>query len=263
MTIRDILAPRTVANFETGLTAMQNGDLEEAEQAWLALADRASSDDCRKIADALSALAATYLRQDDNVDKAGQLFTRALQLRQDYLPANDQSIAIELNNLGMNYERCGNRDEAIEHLNKAVEILDQYPEIAESNLADPYDNLASLIFENGPLSRAHSVCQRALDIRVETLGDIHPHSIMSLLLLWKIQTAEKPHSRLARETGKEYKARVAKLAGVTAQHGDTLLKDTLTVASRMDDREGADLVAASLGMLAKEHLMLQRLAASS
>lgn len=141
---------------------------------------------------------------------------RALELRRTFLPANDASIAVELNNLGMLYQRRKEREKAIECLKQAVAILDEYGEITKPNLADPYDNLAALLLETGAIAQARTACQRALDIRDRTIGKINAHSVMSLKLLSDIQTREKPHARATRETAKECYARMKELAKVSA-----------------------------------------------
>jgi tetratricopeptide (TPR) repeat protein len=256
MSHANTLVSQKLDDFEMGLEAFKKDDLERTEQIWLALAERVSSDDCRKVADALSALATAYSKAD-NLVKAEQLLLRALELRHAYLPANDDSIAVELNNIGMIYDGRNNRAKAIEFLEKAIAILDELAEITKPNLADPYDNLASLLFATGPLGRARTLCQRGLDIRDATLGRLNPRSAMSLDLLAQIQEAEKPHCRAARETKKELSSRLSEMATMYDRLGDPLLKQTLLVAAHMGDKSN-DMLRTALSILARDFNMLPR-----
>lgn len=246
------------AQYDAGLYAFRQRDYEGAAALWLSAATTASGQDARKIADGLSAVAAGYLRADKTDDATERLYMRALELRQAFLAENDESIGIEFNNLGMLYERREDIDRAIEYLERAANILDTHPDLNKENFADPYDNLASIYLERKNPVRALELCQRALEIRDNTLGRINPFSMKSLELLAEIQDAIKPHSRAARETRKEFSARLVMLAAAYEQLGDPLLKQALLVSSECGAREALDIISTSLTILCQDFLRNRR-----
>ncbi len=188
--------------YEQGLQFFKEGNNERAAEAWLSAADQTSSEDVLKIADGLSALAARYCRGSGRLNEAERIYRRAIELRQTYLAENDASLGIELNNLAMLYQHRAQIDEAIKYLEMSVSILDTHALLPKGNFADPYDNLASLLFDKGDLERARNFCEKALEIRDRTHGRINPLSLKSLELKQDIEEAIKPHSKSARDTRK-------------------------------------------------------------
>lgn len=240
--------------YDAGLDVFKGVDYESAAELWLSAAQIASTQDARKIADGLSAIAAAKLRADATDDATEQLYIRAMELRQEFLEENDTSLGVELNNLGMFYEQRKDIDRAIEFLEKSVAILDTHPTLNKENLADPYDNLAAILLEKKSLSRALELCQRALEIRDNTLGKINPMSMKSFELLAEIQDAVKPHSRAARETRREFQARLVLLAAAYEQLGDPLLSQAILVSSQLGAREARKIISTSLTVLCQDFL---------
>lgn len=234
--------------FDAGLNARQSGNDILATQLWLRAAKKANAENAKKIADGLSAIASTHHRAD-RFDEAERLYNNALELRIQFLSESDKSTGMELNNLAMLYDRRGDKERAIEYLEKCVAILDKHSDLVEYRFGVPYDNLASSLFEDGDLVRAEVLSRRSLEIYDQLLGKINPLSLKSLELLANIQATENPHSRGARELRKEFKARLPLLAQAYDKLGDSMLSQSLFIKSQIGAHDGDFLVSKSLDTL--------------
>jgi tetratricopeptide (TPR) repeat protein len=231
---------------DAAVDASKNRDFVQAIELWHKAGDSATADNARQIADGVSAFCGIVrIQAAEHLSATESLLRRAIDLREKHLPANDYSTAIEYNNLGMYFTAKGDESTAVEYLEKAVEILNTRP-LDKENYADPYDNLALLLSNRKEFKRALELCQKALEIRDNTLGKINPLSVSQLDLMADILESIKPHSRDAREARKEFKARLVLLAAECDKQGDTILSQALFVATHYSDRNDKELISSAL-----------------
>jgi tetratricopeptide (TPR) repeat protein len=240
--------PLTLLN--SAVEASKNRDFVLAIDLWKKAADSATADSAREIADGLSAFCGIVRNHaTEHLLASESLLRRAVELRETHLPPDDYSTAIEYNNLGMYFSAKGDESSAVEYLEKSVAILRTRP-LDKENYADPFDNLALLFSKRGELKRALELCERALEIRDRTLGKINPLSVSQLDLLAEIQESIKPHSRDARDTRKEFKARLLLLAAECDKQGDTILSQALFVSTHYGEKEDKELISTALTIVA-------------
>lgn len=248
--------------YELGLQARKKGDNDLAVEYWMFAADHATTETARKIADGLSAIASSFFRAGKKLKVAETLYLRAIELRRQFLPVTDESLAIELNNLGMLYDKMNEKDKAINLLEDAIVILDEHSNLSREEYADPYCNLASLYFEVNrkvaDLYRALVLCEKALKIRDKVLGPVNPFSLKSLELLADIEEAIKPHSRSAREARKEFDARYESLASRMNALGDPLMSETLEAANFFGRKQSRKYLSTSLDIVVNTALAARR-----
>jgi len=127
-------------------------------------------------------------------DTARSFIEFAIGVRETIYGANDPSVAIEYNNLAMTYEWNGDEKNARPHLEKAIDILEQHGKFDNANQAEPYEGLASICANQGQYRLAEQLCLKAIQIRDEHLGRLHPLSMKTVQFLARIHQAAGNHT---------------------------------------------------------------------
>lgn len=248
------LRKTTVGEYEAGLEEFRRRDFKSAAEVWLRAANHATEEDAIKIADGLSGIAVVLGREGGSEHSYYlRLVERALELRRAFLKANDKSIGMELNNLGMLYDYLNEPSKQLALLEQAVAILDQYDNLDEYRHSMPYDNLAVALFEREKFALAQTMCKKGLEIRDRLLGRINPLSISSLELLADIEAELNPHARATRETRKEFEQRLKLLAKELESKGDSFLSEALFLARENKDN-AEEIIHTALGLQCGEFL---------
>jgi CHAT domain-containing protein/tetratricopeptide (TPR) repeat protein len=125
-------------------------------------------------------MAATLALDTGDVDRAEALYSRALAIRQQALPAGDPAIADSLNGLGLVRERKGDASGAEQYYEQALTIREQAFGPVHPDVATSLNNVANVKGDRGDYAGARSLHERALAIREQTLESGHPDIAMSL-----------------------------------------------------------------------------------
>ena len=117
----------------------------------------------------------------DRLEEALACRLKALEIRQQLLPSQDNWIAVSYNNVGTALDELGRGDEAIPYLEKAVEIWRIQRDPINKNLPAALNNLALRLGENDPqkaeehLREAIAICE---EIGIE--GQVYANALNSL-----------------------------------------------------------------------------------
>lgn len=149
-----------------------------------------------RLANSLSELGYVSLQLNE-FESARTFFNMAVKARITTCGANDPSIAVEYNNIAMTYEWNKDFVSAKSYLAKAVNILEEHGQFDSANFAEPYESLASICLAHGEVKKAEQLCLKAIQIRDEVLGRLHPLSMNTVQLLVQIHRASKNDAGIA------------------------------------------------------------------
>lgn len=116
------------------------------------------------------------------------IFNQVISLYEGSSLENIFGHAVAKNNLARVYYKTGKLDQAIQQMNKGLEISDRAPDTIEKTKATLINNFAEMLLKKGDNSEAETLMLKALDIRKNIFGDNHPFiasSYKSLALLYK------------------------------------------------------------------------------
>ncbi len=153
--------------------------LNEAEQYYeLALeADRDSQEITRDTQAVTLGKLGIISRQKQNFEKSHKYHSEALTLNEDL--HNIEGIARDLGNLGLNYWKWGKIKDALDHLNKAIQIDEENQ--FNRHLAEMYGNLGQIYMGITPAERSNlegaiSNFQKSIQLK-RRLGNMKPGSV--------------------------------------------------------------------------------------
>ena len=112
-----------------------------------------------------------------NYDEGEILFSAALQMRQEVLPADHPHISQSLGNLGSIYFYKENYDEAISTFREVVDIQRNILGTDHPDLAMYINNLATVLSKAGRPDQSISYYEKAIDIQEKHFSRSHPSTL--------------------------------------------------------------------------------------
>ncbi|HYI00391.1 serine/threonine-protein kinase, partial [Hyalangium sp.] len=113
-------------------------------------------------------------------EEAGQVFSRALELRLKTGPEENLGVAGSINNLGAVLFYTGKYEEAREKYARALELRERILGPEHPRVARSLNNLGNVLREMGRFEEARQTHARALALREKSLGPEHPDVAGSL-----------------------------------------------------------------------------------
>lgn len=115
-----------------------------------------------------------YKNKRSDLNRAIEIYTKALLIRKKILGENHFSLSNSYNNLGAVYEILGDYSLAIEYLEKSLSIkLKKFGE-NHNEISDSYYNIARLLFSKSEYDQAIIYTKKALKIKTKNLGENFP-----------------------------------------------------------------------------------------
>jgi CHAT domain-containing protein/tetratricopeptide (TPR) repeat protein len=118
------------------------------------------------------------------------LYKRALEMREQAMPAGHPHIAQSLNNLAGLYWRQGRLTEAEPLFKHALELREAALPAGHPDIAQSLNNLAGLYWRQGRLTEAEPLYKRALELRQNVLPTGHPEIAQGLNNLGHLYQAQ-------------------------------------------------------------------------
>ena len=116
--------------------------------------------------------------------QAGEaLFLEAVKVGANLTGEDRGMIAVIYANIGIQRGNQGDIDGAVDYLQKSIEEMRRLPDKPLSNLANNLSNLGSFMTIKGEYARAESLLREALDLNLQTVGEKHLFTVMSLIYL--------------------------------------------------------------------------------
>ena len=154
-----------------GKLLMQVGELDKAEELYQSLLAQTSTEvDVGLYCSQLGSIK----NSQGEYRVAVQFYEKALEIRQQTLPADHSSLATSYNNIGLAYKNMGEYSKALSSYEKALDIRQKTLSANHASLATSYNNLGAVYHDMGEYSKALSFYEKALDIRQKTLPTNHP-----------------------------------------------------------------------------------------
>lgn len=241
----DTIERRWESHSENGRRLFSQGDLDAAEQEFMAATREATSlgADNVRLASSLGSLGQIKYRQKD-LEQAEALFRRALAIRERVLGADHFSLVQAINNLATLHYSRGELDQAAAYFARALEICDKNLGEKHPDVAVTLNNLARLHFRRNDFVAAAPLLMRLLAIKQEALGAHHPEVAVILTSLAKVRLAEGQH-----EDAEQLARRALLIREEIHQPGDQAIATSLETL--------ADVVAAR-GLLDDEQRLRKR-----
>jgi tetratricopeptide (TPR) repeat protein len=146
---------------ETALEAVQQrGAANQHHDDWEAFAELLDS-------------TGRLLDDEGELDKALEIYERALEIRQAKLGQTHTTVADTLNRIAVTTEKLGRQDKALETYEQALKIRIANLGPRDPGVADMLNNMAGVISDQGKLAEALVMYEQALDIKRGAFGDKH------------------------------------------------------------------------------------------
>ncbi len=117
---------------------------------------------------------AEFLYTYAKYDKAVEIYSRDIALRERIYGIEHPSTAVSYNNIGFVYDTKGDYDNALEYYHKALAIKEKVLGVEHPSTAISYNNIGLVYYTKGDCDKALEYYQKALAIREKVLGVEHP-----------------------------------------------------------------------------------------
>jgi len=111
-------------------------------------------------------------------------------------------IAVIYSNVGIQRGNQGDIDGAVDYLQKSIEEMRHLPDKPLSNLAINLSNLGSFMTIKGEYVQAESLLREAHDLNLQTVGDKHLFTVMSLIYLADNYCEQGDYDRAIKEVNR-------------------------------------------------------------
>jgi tetratricopeptide (TPR) repeat protein len=192
-----------------------------------------------RLANAFAELGYVALKFNE-FETARSFIKLAIGVRETLFGAAHPSVAIEYNNLAMTYEWDEDYGNAKPYLLRAVSILENHGKFDHANHAEPYEGLAAVYLAHGEYNKAIQTCMKALQIRDEKLGRLHPMSMKTVQLILQIHRCAR-NSHGAAAARNVYIQRLVEYSNsTTAQAAATSIRKALDSGDLASGNEEVD-----------------------